>query len=107
MYREFKRRQAVRLGAYYGRRLAALEDALLAAREAVFELGQSEPRQGAVEHRTDSQAQEARGCDDAPQGQGAGPEAADAQDEVRGRVRIAGRSTYTHTHVLLASVASF
>jgi hypothetical protein len=38
MYRELKRRQAVGLAAFYGRRLAALEDALLAAREAVFAL---------------------------------------------------------------------
>ncbi|GBF93799.1 hypothetical protein Rsub_06131 [Raphidocelis subcapitata] len=36
-YRELKRRQAVRLGPFYARRLAALEDALLAARAALFE----------------------------------------------------------------------
>ena len=36
MYREFKRRQAVGLAPFYARKLAALEDALLAAREALF-----------------------------------------------------------------------
>jgi hypothetical protein len=36
MFRELKRRQAVGLGPFYGRKLAALEDALLAAREALF-----------------------------------------------------------------------
>jgi hypothetical protein len=38
MYREFKRRQSVQLGAFYSRKLAALEDALLATREALFAL---------------------------------------------------------------------
>lgn len=37
MFRELKRRQALRLGPFYARRLAALEDALLAARAALFE----------------------------------------------------------------------
>lgn len=36
MYRELKRRQAVGLAPFYTRKLAALEDALLAAREALF-----------------------------------------------------------------------
>lgn len=36
MFREVKRRQSVGLSAFYGRKLAALEDALLAAREQLF-----------------------------------------------------------------------
>lgn len=44
-YREFKRRQAVRLASLYGRRQAALEDALLRAREALF-AAQEPPRKG-------------------------------------------------------------
>ncbi|KAI8465651.1 MAG: hypothetical protein J3K34DRAFT_487137 [Monoraphidium minutum] len=97
MYRELKRRQSVGLAPFYARRLAALEDALLAAREALFAAqeagggggegagggeggGDGGDAGGAATQRQRRQAEAVKGGRD--QGAGGGGEGGDGNAEV-------------------------